>query len=363
MQSQETNSFRLYLFAGIVLLSLLVAGIYVVRAAMRPQLAAPETILEDITGGDVGSASSPLASPLPTTSVLTLDQLTHRPFLISLNVNQGPDIGKVQVAALDAPDGDKVLTGLRCERVYFAGGRGICLRREIDNLSARTLATFFDDTFRAQLPFRTDGIPSRARVSPDGRYAVLTAFVLGHSYADNNFSTATILLDAQTGVSLGNLEEFTVYQDGVQIDYPDFNYWGVTFSQDGNTFYATLRYNLTPYLVRGNIQERTVSVLKEGVECPSLSPDETRVAFKKMIGAGYWQLTVMDLKSFVETPLAETGSVDDQAEWLDNDHVLYGLANASPPPLDSVFVVPADGSGEPTLFLEAATSPAVVQAP
>ena len=37
-----------------------------------------------------------------------------------------------------------------------------------------------------------------------------------------------------------------------------------------------------------------------------------------------------------ETPLAEVRSVDDQAEWLDDGHVLYGLDGA-------VWSVRADG--------------------
>ena len=56
-----------------------------------------------------------------------------------------------------------------------------------------------------------------------------------------------------------------------------------------------------------------------------------------------------------ETPLAETRNVDDQAEWLDDGRVLYGLD-------DSIWVVAADGSGEPRLLLSSADSPAVVRA-
>lgn len=357
MKLQESGRTRLYLFAAIVLMCVLAAAYYVANAALRTAPDEVSTLAE--TGAESGL--SPLASPLTVESGPTLEELVEGPHLISLNLEQGADIGKVRVASLAQHAENQVLTGLHCERVYFAGGRGICISREVEYLSARTLATFFDNTFRGHVTFRTDGIPSRARVSPDGRHAVLTSFVLGHSYADSDFSTATILLNAETGVSLGNLEEFTVYQNEREIDYPDFNYWGVTFSRDGNTFYATLRFNRTPYLVRGNIQERTIDVLHEGVECPALSPDETRVAFKKMVATGHWQLTVLDLTTFDETPLAETNSVDDQAEWLDNAHVLYGLANPSPPPLQSLFVVPADGSGEPALFLQAAASPAVVR--
>ena len=40
------------------------------------------------------------------------------------------------------------------------------------------------------------GMPSRARVSPDGRYGAVTLFVTGHAYADRGtFSTQTTLID------------------------------------------------------------------------------------------------------------------------------------------------------------------------
>jgi hypothetical protein len=56
-----------------------------------------------------------------------------------------------------------------------------------------------------------------------------------------------------------------------------------------------------------------------------------------------------------ETPLAETRSVDDQAEWLDDDHVLYAI-------VADTWKVRADGRGRPTLFLRDGRSPAVVPA-
>ena len=68
-------------------------------------------------------------------------------------------------------------------------------------------------------------------------------------------------------------------------------------------------------------------MIHENVECPSLSPDGTRIAYKKRTGSDTtpWHLTVLDLATMRETPLAESRSVDDQAEWLDDDHVLYGV--------------------------------------
>ena len=59
-------------------------------------------------------------------------------------------------------------------------------------------------------------------------------------------------------------------------------------------------------------------------------------------------------KTMRETPLAESRSVDDQATWLDNDHVLYGYKNA-------VWAVRADGSDHPRLYLPRALSPTVVR--
>jgi hypothetical protein len=52
--------------------------------------------------------------------------------------------------------------------------------------------------------------------------------------------------------------------------------------------------------------------------------------------------------------LAEQKSIDDQAEWLDDRHVLYGLDG-------NVWKVNADGSGRPTVFIPNADSPAVVR--
>ena len=165
-----------------------------------------------------------------------------------------------------------------------------------------------------------------------------------------------------TGASLGNLEEFETWKDGQLYQAPEFNFWGVTFAQDSNQFYATLKHGNTTYLVHGDVVARKLTVLHENVECPSLSPDGTRIAFKKRISIGLWQLTVMDLATMKEIPLAEKESIDDQVEWLDNEHILYQNIDPDydPPEWVSVFVLPADGSGKPEVFVPNAISPVVV---
>ena len=126
------------------------------------------------------------------------------------------------------------------------------------------------------------------------------------------------------------------------------NLWGVTFVDD-DTFYATAASGGKTWLVRGSLSAKQLTSIRDDVECPSLSPDGTRIAFKKHgdLPAGQWRLAVYDLATGTETALAETRSVDDQVEWLDDDHVLYGLPRDRPaaPRRSDVWVVPADGSG------------------
>jgi hypothetical protein len=80
------------------------------------------------------------------------------------------------------------------------------------------------------------------------------------------------------------------------------------------------------------------------------------VAYKKRVGpsSAPWRLTVLDLATMRETPLAETRSIDDQAEWLDDGRVLYGRGG-------QVWVVPADGSGSPSRYAATADSPSAVR--
>jgi hypothetical protein len=278
----------------------------------------------------------------------------------------GETHGRLGQARLTDPQGPLTGTPLRCERLHFAGGRGVCLTAE-RRMFASYGATLFDAEFvsRHQLPL--GGVPSRVRVAPDGRHAAITVFVAGHSYAASNFSTRTTLVDLRTGeVAVDDMEAFTIWRDGARFRAADFNFWGVTFARDGNRFYATLGTGGQTYLVEGNLERREATVVRAGIECPALSPDNTRIAFKKRIGglltAVTWRLSVLDLASGQEWELSEPRSVDDQVEWLDDRLVLYGLpAAASGTAVTNVWAVPADGSGSPQLLMPGAESPAVVR--
>ena len=377
--SPSSNNTKKLVFLLITLLCVVVAVLYTLfsartanltvgKYASAPMVQSPLAAPSVSPSGHPPAQShyepqSPFVSPSDNPAARSPDarqgQIQAKPRLVALNVRDSAERGTVELSALDAVDERRTATNLRCERIHFASSKGICLSREIRLLSARTVATLVDADFQPLSRVRTDGIPTRARISPDGRYAAFTVFVTGHSYGDSQMSTATLLWEIDKGATVANLEEFKVLKDGKVLDSPDFNYWGVTFRNDSNFFYATLRTGGVNYLVHGDIKAKTVTVIHKGVECPSLSTDETRIVFKKMISRDNWRLTVLDLITFEETPLAETKSVDDQAEWLDNDHVLYALVD--PAPWMSIMVVSADGSGQPNVFAKGAASPAVVR--
>jgi hypothetical protein len=269
----------------------------------------------------------------------------------------------VALAPLEDLHLPRTTTNLACDRVDFAAGVGLCLA--IDRgVFTTARALIFDEKLEVRREISLKGIPNRARLSPDGRFGATTTFVSGHSYADGSFSTETTLIDLAAATSLGTLEEFSVWRDGSRIQAVDFNFWGVTFADDGDRFYATLATAGKIYLVVGSIVDRGVTVLHENVECPSLSPDQTRVAFKRRVNAAgpiHWQPYVLDLETLAETPLPEARSIDDQIEWLDDREILYALPESSPSAVTHVWRLAADGSGEPRMLIKGAASPAVVQ--
>ncbi len=287
------------------------------------------------------------------------------PHVVFSNTTYGSDYGKVEVAAGADPDDPRAVTPLSCARVDVTAGAGICL--SVDQGIVTTYSgKIFDDNFDVQHTFPLPGRPSRARMSPDGHYAAMTVFVYGDSYAASTYSTRTIFVDARTGEILGHLEEFDVTNNGKSVDAINRNYWGVTFAADSNTFYATLGVGDDIKLIEGDLAARTAHVVRDDVECPSLSPDGTRLAFKHRIGGGLqaigWRIHVLDLAKGTEIEVAETRSVDDQVEWRDDKTVLYALPSDTGGRAYDTWAAPADGSGAPTLMVQGASSPSMAPA-
>jgi hypothetical protein len=305
--------------------------------------------------------AAPVADERKPSSILAA--LPARPQLMFVSVASDDSHQHLSVASLEGLDRGRYVTPLACDRIYFAGSRGICLATEIDGTSALHLARIFDQQFQPTFRVPLSGPPSRVRISSDGRRAAATVFESGHSYAQQGFSTKTTVIDLSDGRVICDLEEFAVWKDGQRIHAKDFNFWGLTFAEDGNQFYATLETGGISYLVKGDIDRREVQIVRGGVECPSLSPDGAKLVFKKRLGSrsrGWWQLARFDLATNEEKVLdKETQSVDDQVEWLDNQTVMYHLTGSGS--AADLWTLAVDGSSEPKLLLREAYSPAVVR--
>ncbi|MBM7857822.1 TolB-like translocation protein [Lentzea nigeriaca] len=262
--------------------------------------------------------------------------------------------GRVASVPLSDPGGPRRLSTLSCKRFFTAAKQGLCLADRSGPFPG-SVSIFVDESLTETNRIDVAGVPNRAKLSPDGRMASWTTFVTGDSYAQTGgFSTRTGIFDRETLLYQSNLETTRII--GMKRA-EDMNFWGVTFTEDDRSYYATMSTGGKTYLIKGDAVDISAKTLRENVECPSLSPDGKRVAFKKRVpgdGARPWREHVLDLTTMVETPLAETRGIDDQVVWLDNDTIAYGL------PGEGIWAVRANGQDAPRQLVPHASSPSLV---
>jgi len=296
-------------------------------------------------------------SALPTRDPLeplTIDSIQRGEHLVFQNVVRSDDYAETSLVPLDSPAGMRLATGLVCERVHFASGHGICLTGEHDAVS-RYFATTFDAAFQPTGRIELDGAPTFTRVSPDGRLAA-ASFQTSPPTAQLPFApTETWILDTLNGNVIADLSSFALQRDGVEVTEQEIDHWGVTFKGDGNGFFATVRFGGNIFLAEGSLEENRLSVLQAGISAPSLSPDQSRLAFARLVSniGPTWRFHVLDLASGTMTELPESKSIDDQMEWMGDSDLLYGFAT-------DIWMIAADGGSSPLPFLFGGLSPAVV---
>ncbi len=172
--------------------------------------------------------------------------------LLFRDMTAGPSYGALAFASLD-DQGERVSTGLPCARLHASRNRAVCLAVEQRPSIGHRAYVLQDLDHHPEVVRALDlpGLPSRVRVSGDGRLAAYTVFVAGDSYLSAGFSTRTRLLDLETGRELGDLEQRHVTKGQSRFQAVDQNFWGITFAPDASRFFATLGTGGRLFLVMG----------------------------------------------------------------------------------------------------------------
>ncbi|NUT70216.1 hypothetical protein [Pseudarthrobacter sp. C4D7] len=290
--------------------------------------------------------------------------LPAEPFVLFRNTASGQAYGQAATVSLSDPSGARSVSGVDCDRTYGSRTSVICLRTQ-RGVVTRFEASVYDRTWQQQAKWPLRGIPSRARMDNTGTAVATTVFVTGHSYAGAGFSTETTITSVKDGGELGSLEGFVLLVNGERITAEDRNIWGVTFVPgQADAFYATAASSGRIWLVKGSVSGRTLTAVYDGAECPSLSPDGSRLAYKKNAAGPldpHWNIAVLDLADGGETVLQEAASVDDQVEWLDNNTLLYGLPRPGEPGDSDIWQIAVAPGSTPAVFIEHAWSPSVIR--
>lgn len=337
-----TRSVRTFLFVAITVVALVAVVAY--GLVMRGEY-------------DQQRTTTPAA---PATSV---DDVQAGARILFRHQGRDSEYGTAAMVTLDDPGGARAFTGVACDRIAAWADGASCLRTKRGVVTAYE-ALELDATWQVTHSHPLPGIPSRTRVSPGGGLVATTSFVSGHSYLTVGFSTATVVRATGDGRSWGNLERFELVIDGEQVQPVDRNVWGVTFVDD-QRFYATVGTGGRTWLVEGDLTTRTLTSVVADAECPALSPDGSRVAYKIDVGTGgekMWGLAVLDLETLERTDLSGgPRGVDDQVAWLDDETLMYGLPRADDPGVTDVWSLGTSTEATPSLLIEDAWSPTVAR--
>jgi hypothetical protein len=286
------------------------------------------------------------------------------PHIVFRHTGIDEQYGRLATVTLEDPGGPRTFSDRECDRVDATATALTCMvtERGVPTRFASLVLEPQDPSAAEEARTELPGVPSRTRLSPSGQLVATTVFVAGHSYMQTGFSTSTTIRRAD-GTDAVDLEDLELVLEGEVKRPVDRNYWGVTF-RDDQVFWATVATGGSTWLVEGDLEAERVTTLVENAECPSLSPDGKRIAYKVRIGDSaepVWEVAVRDLTTGRTILLPATRGLDDQVEWLDDDTLLYGLPRPEEAGVTDVWTVDVRGGARAEVLVEQAWSPSVVR--
>lgn len=279
------------------------------------------------------------------------------PFLLFRTLAPADVHGRVAWMQL-TPDGERGVASLACHRLHYAAGAGLCAVQERAGSAVVHAVYTFDAAMGRRRRIAIPGIPTRLRVSPNGRRGAITSYAEEETAAGERLATTSRIVDMATGRVVADLRAFRVDNETSATVAGPVDVASVAFERDGDRFFATVESGGERFLSSGSVGERRLTLLKTGVANEALSPDGRRLILKRLVEPrGIWRLAVMDLGTWEERDLAHPRSVDDQVEWLDADHVIFHDADGD---TTSIWMLAVDGTEEARVLTRDAFS-AVVQ--
>ena len=119
-----------------------------------------------------------------------------------------------------------------------------------------------------------------------GRWSRRPSFVTGHSYMSTGFSTATEVHEFGGGEPVGQPREVRARRRRPRGQPRRPQRLGRDLRRRRDRSTRRSRTGDRTWLVEGDLAERTLTSVSPDAECPSLSPDGTRVAFKVDVDPG-----------------------------------------------------------------------------
>ena len=296
-------------------------------------------------GGRADASSAIMRHPVPP------------PFVIFRALAPREHYGRAAVLEL-RPEAKPTVSKLTCSRLHYAGGRGVCATQETVGDGVVNVAYLFDRRLEPGRRIVLNGVPTRLRVAPTGRLAAITTYAEEESAAGERLVTRTRIIDLRSAQTVADLSDFRIENFNLPPIREPVDIANVVFEADGDRFFATLTTDTEQYLVAGSLRERRLSTIRTGVASEALSPNGRRLIVKRLVPQrGFWQLAVIDLATWSEHDLRQgPRSVDDQVEWLDNDHVIYHDVEGES---TALWMLPIDGINGPRVFLKDAHSGAI----